>query len=65
MTDQPSTRDEDNAALTDEALEEELTIAAYGTDDDREREDRFDGLLEEHEHRTLEEQERKSEQSAD
>jgi hypothetical protein len=42
----------DNAALTDEALAEELTIAASGTDEDPERENRFEDLLEEHEHRS-------------
>jgi hypothetical protein len=52
MTDQPPDRDVDNAALTDEALAEELTIAASGTDEDPERENRFEDLLEEHEHRS-------------
>ena len=52
MTDQPPVPDQDPAELTDEGLEEELTIAASGSEDDQERDDRFEELLEEREHRT-------------
>ena len=51
MDDIYADRDDEIAGLTDDALEEELTIAATGTDDDPEREDRLEDLVEEREHR--------------
>ena len=52
MTDQPPHLPEDPAELSDEALEQELTIAASGSELDDERDDRFEELLEEREHRS-------------
>jgi hypothetical protein len=51
VTDQPLDPPEDPAELSDEALEQELTIAASGSELDDERQDRFEELLEEREHR--------------
>ena len=52
VTDQPPHLPEDPAELSDEALEQELTIAASGSELDDERDDRFEELLEEREHRS-------------
>jgi len=43
---------EDLTSLTDDELDEELTIAATADDDDPDRDERFEYLLEEHEHRS-------------
>jgi hypothetical protein len=52
VTDQPPDPHEEPADLTDQALEDELTIAASGSEHDTDRADRFEELLEEREHRS-------------
>ena len=42
---------DDLGSLSDDELEEELTIAASGLEEDEEREERFHELLDEREHR--------------
>jgi hypothetical protein len=52
VTDQSPDTNKEPADLTNEALEDELTIAASGSEHDEEREDRLEELLEEREHRS-------------
>jgi hypothetical protein len=51
VTDQPPDPHEEPTDFTDETLEDELTIAASGSEHDTDRADRFEELLEEREHR--------------
>lgn len=55
MTDHEQELEDDPSGISDEGLEEELTIAASGSEHDAGREDRLDELLEEREHRSRDE----------